>query len=373
MSDRRAPEDSGVEVLGLDGFEALCDEWEDLALRTAATPFSRPAWIRAWWSAFGRGELCLLIRRLNGELTGVLPLSRKRGRLRGCSNVHSAVFDGVALADADFDAMLSTALRQAGAGLVLDQLDSEGRLAAAAARLAAGGGCRMLRLGSLVSSRVEATLSWEEFEQSLKSSRRSDVRRQRKRLGQIGTVSFAEAVDGAELEARFQDFLRLEGSAWKLRAGTAISQSAATSRFYEAVVAWAAASGILRLSTMWVGDRPVSTTLAIDGAERCFGLKTGYDDEFSRYSPGLIHHLEQIRSVLEAGWDLELGTGDEPLKRELRNTTWSVETLGLFPSSPRGTLARGAAAMRMRARAWGGESALARRLRDVLRRRRAQR
>jgi CelD/BcsL family acetyltransferase involved in cellulose biosynthesis len=362
-----------VEVVGIDGFEALSSEWEGLALRTAATPLSRPGWIGAWWSAFGRGELCLLTRRLNGELTGVLPLSRRGARLRGCSNVHSAVFDGVALADADLDAMLAAALRRAGAGLVLDQLDSEGRLAAAAARLAAGGGCRMLRLGSLVSSRVEATLSWEEFELGLKSSRRRDVRRQSKRLGQIGPVSFEETGGGEELEARFQDFLRLEGSAWKLRAGTAIRQSPATSRFYEEVGAWAAAAGILRLSTMRVGDRPVSTMLTIDGAGRRFGLKTGYDDEFSSYSPGLIHHLEEIRSALQAGCDLELGTGDEPLKRELRNATWNVETLGLFPRSPRGALARGAAAGRMRARAWASESTLARRLLDAVRRRRAQR
>jgi CelD/BcsL family acetyltransferase involved in cellulose biosynthesis len=47
-------------------------EWDALALRLGASPFSRPGWFRAWWGAFGRSAPRIGLLRRDGELTGVL-------------------------------------------------------------------------------------------------------------------------------------------------------------------------------------------------------------------------------------------------------------------------------------------------------------
>src|SRR5919106_421068 len=139
-------------------FEGLADEWDDLALRTGAPPFARPGWIRAWWPAFGKGELCILTSRRDGELSAVLPLGRHRGALRSCSNVHSPLFDGVCADNESLQELLATALRE---------------------------------------------------------TRRQELRRRRRRLAEQGEINF-EVLDGTgDLEACLEEFFRLEASGWK--------------------------------------------------------------------------------------------------------------------------------------------------------------
>ena len=371
MSDRRAPEDSGVEVLGQDSFEALAPEWESLALRTGASPFSRPGWVRSWWSGFGRGELRVFTCRRDSELTGVLPMARQGARLRSCSNAHTPLFDGVATAEEDFAIMLRAALREGSRGIVLDRLEASGGLSTAARRMSEEGDCSLLGLDSLTSSRIEPTLSWEEFEQGLSKSRRRNARRRLKKLAEMEALDFDAIVDSDAIGLSFEDFLRLEGSAWKVGRGTAIRQSLETRGFYEKMIRWAAEAGILWLHFFCVGDRRVAVHLAIEDGDRRWGLKVGFDAEFSPFAPGLIIQLEEIRSLLKAGRAFELGTGEEPLKRELRNGSWAMESVGLFPRSPRGIIFHAATAARMGAYRQARESSLLQRGRDAVRRRRA--
>src|ERR687892_751567 len=94
MNGAGDPEDrDDVTVLTADSLDAIADEWDALAMRVGATPFARPGWMRAWWTAFGRGDLCILTYRRGGQLRAVLPLARRRGLLHSCSNIHSPLFD----------------------------------------------------------------------------------------------------------------------------------------------------------------------------------------------------------------------------------------------------------------------------------------
>src|SRR3954452_20335923 len=55
--------------------DALCQEWDTLALATAAPPFLRPGWVRAWMAAFApRRQLQLLTVRRDEQLVALLPV-----------------------------------------------------------------------------------------------------------------------------------------------------------------------------------------------------------------------------------------------------------------------------------------------------------
>src|SRR5689334_19892870 len=69
---------SAVDIRLLDGFEDPLLEggrlWAALLDRQpSAAVFQTRAWLRAWWSAFGRGRLLLLLASLDGEPAALAP------------------------------------------------------------------------------------------------------------------------------------------------------------------------------------------------------------------------------------------------------------------------------------------------------------
>lgn len=366
-------EQGEAEVLTTASIEELADEWDDLAIRTDAPPFARPGWIRAWLSAFGRGEPRILTARRDGELRSVLPLTSFRGRLSSCSNVHSPVFDGICSEPEDLRILLSAALRECRRGVILHQLDSEGRLCAAIRLLEGEERSRLMVLESMISPYVDTTADWEKFEGALTKSRRQKVRRTQRRLGERGEIAI-QVSDGTEhLERDLSEFLRLEGSGWKVEEGTAIYQQPETQRFYQEMAAWAASSGLLRLSFMDVGGRPVAAECTIDDGAHRYMLKLGYDPEFARYGPGVILQLTEVRRALEEGRTYEMGTGMNKIKEELMNAQRTIEDVAVFPRSGRGALARRTMGVRQVAYRWARGSTQLRRGRNAVRRIRGRR
>ncbi|HKP91255.1 MAG TPA: hypothetical protein VJT75_14925, partial [Thermoleophilaceae bacterium] len=76
--------------------DELRAEWDELADRTGAAPFLRAGWIEAWHGAFGLGELRTLTTRDDGRLTGILPVSARRGALVSPTDWHTPIFGPVA-------------------------------------------------------------------------------------------------------------------------------------------------------------------------------------------------------------------------------------------------------------------------------------
>ncbi|HEY8639473.1 MAG TPA: GNAT family N-acetyltransferase [Solirubrobacterales bacterium] len=356
------------DVVSVEKFEALADEWDDLALRTGAAPFVRPGWIEAWWATFGRGELQILALRHKGDLACVLPLRRRRGLLRSCSNVHTPVFDAVSVGLEEVQVLLTAALDQS-RGVILEGLDSDGMLAGSARELDDQRRSRLVVLDQMLSPYVDLSVSWETFEKSLSGSRRRNVRRRRKRLAELGEVTIDVFDGSADLEPYFEEFLRLEATGWKADLGTAVSSSVETTRFYHDVMAWAAEKKLLRLSFVRVGGRGVAVALLLDDGHRRHNLKVGFDDEYAPYYAGVLQNFEEIRRALEDGRTFEWGGAMNGVKEWLHNAEHSIEQLGLFPRSPRGTAAGWSIGLRQAVYRWARGSAPLRRARGSIRRR----
>jgi len=135
----------------------------------------------------------------------------------------------------------------------------------------------------------------EDLSQTLSRSFRKSLRNARNRLSRMGDASFFIAQDAAERDQVFQDFLRLEASGWKARAGTAIAQNDRLTGFYRRLTETFGSEGCV-LDKLSVGDEVVAANFNLMTGATLYGLKTGIDEQSRLFSPA---HLLMERELTQ--------------------------------------------------------------------------
>jgi CelD/BcsL family acetyltransferase involved in cellulose biosynthesis len=278
-------------------------EWEGLAERTGSTPFHDPAWVKAWWSAFGSGNLLLATVRRDGELTAAIPLTAKGSRIVSPTNWHWPLFGPVADDEESADRLLDFVFGLESRSVDLSLLDVDDGSMRRAVQAAE-------RAGRLVKTRRLARSpwiclqgSWEDYERRLSKNRRKSIRRSLRRMQEKGAVTL-HMHDGSEvdgLDGLLQEAFRLEASGWKGKRGTAIASRPDTMRFYTEVVAWATGKGMLRLAFLRLDGKPVAFDLSLERDHVRYSLKAGFDAEFASYGPGAVLLYQLLREAQSSG------------------------------------------------------------------------
>lgn len=137
----------------------------------------------------------------------------------------------------------------------------------------------------------------------LGSRRLAENRRRSRRLAEAaGTV---RCVDRAGDPTAVDDFLRLEQSGWKGRAGTALLAAPdRAAAFRESCRRWHE-DGRLAMLTLEAGGTPVAVRCAVRSGEGFFLHRIAFDDEYSRFGPGVQLELatgEHFLSSTDAEW-----------------------------------------------------------------------
>jgi CelD/BcsL family acetyltransferase involved in cellulose biosynthesis len=314
---------------------ATAPDWEALAERAGAPPFSRPGWFAAWAKAFAPGELELLTVRRDDRLAGVVPILRVDEALRSPTNEQSHHF-GLLAEDAAAGTELAHGLFSAGAARIsLDYLDatsSDAPLLRSAAEQA----------GYRVVTRHLAYNLFLRLDTDLRLPNRlvRDIERRRRRLEQEGEV----LLEVEESSERLDEGLRLEGSGWKDVEQTAILSRPDTTTFYREIADWAAARGWLRLSFLSLDGRPLAFQLALEHGGAHYFIKGGYDPAYHAFSPGkLLLHATLARAREHELDRYELLGDVEPWKLEwarIVRTRLSFQAFGRSPRSLAGYATR---------------------------------
>jgi CelD/BcsL family acetyltransferase involved in cellulose biosynthesis len=282
--------------------DSIAADWEALADRTGASPFDRPGWIAAWWSAFGSGELDMLAVRDGGELQAVLPLVRRAKGLYLPTNAHTPSFGPAGTPEAIAFAY--------DAAFELRRPYLRARFVASAAPIVESAADH----GYSVADRVLQRSPYVPLEGYRLHAR---ANKRLRRLTRHGAVDF-QVHDGADgLNGTLRQALDLEGSGWKTSRGTAIVSEAATLRFYTDVATWAAARGMLRLIFLLVDGRAVAAEFVLVDGNRTYDVKGGYDPGYRTFSPGLVLQAMMIEWARDEGYAIHELLGDaEPWKLE---------------------------------------------------------
>ncbi|GII91479.1 GNAT family N-acetyltransferase [Sinosporangium siamense] len=79
------------------------------------------------------------------------------------------------------------------------------------------------------------------------------------------------------------------------------------------------------LDMLYVDGRPLAGHFGLRTATTLAGWFPAYDTEFSKYSPGLIHHLAMAERAAKAGINvIDMGRGEKEYKEKLKNGEYLV-------------------------------------------------
>jgi CelD/BcsL family acetyltransferase involved in cellulose biosynthesis len=183
--------------------------------------------------------------------------------------------------------------------------------------------------------------SWINPEMRLSARRASDIRRSRGIAARMGDLRY-EVISPSlsDLRRLLDEAYDVEARSWKGRAGSALAQDGMRGDFYRRYAAAACDRGTLRLCFMRINGRAVAMQIAVEHAGSFWLLKIGYDEEFSRCSPGNLLILETIRYAASRGirgYEF-LGT-DEPWTRMWTSQVHPCTSMRIYPITRKGITA----------------------------------
>jgi CelD/BcsL family acetyltransferase involved in cellulose biosynthesis len=273
-------------------------------------------------------EVKLLCLEAGGQLAGILPI-RRNARYYGhpiphlANWLHGNAFIGAPLVAQGFERAFWRELfawcdRRPGGALFLhlSQVPVEGPLHGALTQVLAEQG----RQGATVMREARAMLRSDldpeaYLEQSLSSKKRKELRRQHRRLAEEGEL-VVERTEGHENLATWTDeFLALEQAGWKGGQGSALSCEAGTAALFRQALGGAVQRGRLERLAIRLDGRPLAMLATFLSAPGAFSFKTAFDEDFARFSPGVLLQRENLELLARPGidWVDSCAAADHPM------------------------------------------------------------
>lgn len=292
-------------VVDLDALDAAA--WQDLADR-AIEPngYYLPGWETAVNAlAPGHGGARALAAWDAGRLLALLPAVPVRRAFQlpfpALASAHPYGVLGTPLLDsatpdAAADALLAHAIDEGHHALVLRDVALDGAALAAITRALARRGLSPVMLHGHVRAALDATRDADALlHDALGGRKLKELRRQRNRLADCGTITFTVAQSPDEIAAALETFFALEASGWKGQRGTALVQSAGDAAFMRRATAALSLHGACEIATLSAGTVPVASGVVLRHLDRAFWFKLGIDERFAKFSPGVQFALELTR------------------------------------------------------------------------------
>jgi CelD/BcsL family acetyltransferase involved in cellulose biosynthesis len=299
--------------------------WQRLA--SSAPPYLVPEWFTLTARAFDRDALLLAARR-GDELVAALALQRAGRELVALTSEHTPRTDLVGSPSALEDMWRTLRDDRSWDSLVLPDVPRASPLFEHFVPLAEADGFICVARASLRSP----YLPLAGFEARLSSSTRNQLRRKKKKLGDVAFERLA-TFDRAALDEAFA----IEALAWKGVAGTAIRDDATLRRFYYALARTFARRGRLSLSFLRVAGRRIAFHLSVEDARTQCLLKLGYDPSLSDHSPGNLLMREVCEDAERRGLsELDMLGRDDEWKLRWSTLVREHVDLFLYRRSPRG-------------------------------------
>ncbi|MGA9582670.1 MAG: GNAT family N-acetyltransferase [Allosphingosinicella sp.] len=287
---------------------AFLAEWQRLA-GNASEPnsFQEPWFVAAGLDHLTEDRDIRLVEVRDGGLIGVMPLCMRNdyGRLPAAhvrNWRHHNDFLGTPLVrrgrESDFWRTLLGHLDNAGWApgfLHVNGLLERGPVHSGLVEAASALG----RPAPIVQSRTRAalasSLSPEQYlETNVRKKKRKELKRLANRLAELGSLESRTWAPEHDLAAWCDDFLALERGGWKGRAGSALASRPATEAFFRQALSGAADAGRLQIRRLDLDGKPIAMLVNFLAPPGSFSFKIAYDEDYSRFSPGVLLELDNL-------------------------------------------------------------------------------
>lgn len=135
---------------------------------------------------------------------------------------------------------------------------------------------------------------YQPIDQRLSKKKRKEYGRLWRRFEELGVLKF-DAHRCQPDDHAITAFMTIEQSGWKGAQGTSLLSNPNERRFSEQMFANAARDGLLYLYQLTLNDKPVASLTAFRGGDHLYLFKIGFDESYSRFSPGVLLMLEATR------------------------------------------------------------------------------
>jgi CelD/BcsL family acetyltransferase involved in cellulose biosynthesis len=312
LNDTNAAADKfSVSLCSIDPADEIVEQWRALGAR-ALVPniFYEVEYAQAAALAFGKGVKLLTVHLNEGEagrMVAAWPVRVSTFRwgmplrvLAGWGHPFAA--SGVPLLDAEYAepalaALLSASksIRRLPRRVFMPLVPDQGPFRDVLDRVQASYRVRVSR------TETHDRVYWarglgDEALASLSSSTRSKLRQEFRRLERGGPVVLESITDPAALKPALDDYLALELSGWKGRAGTAIPQSPGEMAFVTQLVEELGKRGRVRIDRLRQEGVTLASSIAYLNGDHAWYAKISYNEEHAKNSPG--SHLVMMVSEL---------------------------------------------------------------------------
>ncbi len=288
-------------ITQLNGLLGLKDEWNNLYIESNIDhPFLTFEWISCFWQSYSKNnELFVLILRDKAKILGIIPLMKTTLNHRGLRlKAATSIADYYHTSRAGF---ILTGNRKEALVALTEYLHNTNTFADVylLPYIVKGSENEMLlsdvmhcetklnyiKIPCLQSPYIKIDQSWDSYFKTRSKKFRdhfTNLNNRYKRAGYYEIIKYTN--EG--IEKGIEELLSISVHTWQHDYGSAIASSKSNISFYTSFIKAAAARGWLNLFILRKNSKPIAFVydLVYKGIE--YGIKIGYDKEYSKESPG---------------------------------------------------------------------------------------
>jgi hypothetical protein len=122
-----------------------------------------------------------------------------------------------------------------------------------------------------------------------------ELRRQRRRLGEMGELTYVSSRRPDQIRFAVERFLTLEAGGWKGGRGTALLCDPAIAAFVRTMTRRLSSDGKCRVESLELNGAPIAMGIVLSTGKSAFLWKIAFAEEHAAYSPGVQFAIEFTR------------------------------------------------------------------------------
>ena len=143
---------------------------------------------------------------------------------------------------------------------------------------------------------LDAENNWELFNKKIGKNWRADFRNKANRAKRSGKVEIQHIKPTEDdFQQYFSAAVEIESRSWKAKQGSALAENALLYQFFYAYFFTVAAQGKFHLDFYSIDKNKIAVHMSVEHGARIWSFKIGYDESYSRLSPG----MQLISSVIQ--------------------------------------------------------------------------